>query len=98
MQKIRNQNDISREGQTFGGKKKGKGKKSASFDHVLTNRVVLQESVLELVAVLQVCATVLGGRQVEIRLSSPSCKLQRIRDGNVVRLGLRPNRYSKARG
>lgn len=40
------------------------GERSASLNHVLTNVVVLQEFVLELVAVLQVRAAVLGDREV----------------------------------
>lgn len=42
----------------------GDGQRSASLNHVLTNVVVLQEFVLELVAVLQVRAAVLGDREV----------------------------------
>ncbi|EME45345.1 hypothetical protein DOTSEDRAFT_71168 [Dothistroma septosporum NZE10] len=41
-------------------------KKSASLNHVLTNVVILQEFVLELVAVMQVRATVLGDREVRV--------------------------------
>lgn len=40
------------------------GHRSASLNHVLTNVVVLQEFLLELVAVLQVRAAVLGDREV----------------------------------
>ena len=40
------------------------GERKASLNHVLTNVVVLQEFVLELVAVLQVRAAVLGEREV----------------------------------
>ena len=42
------------------------GKRTASLNHVLTNVVVLQEFVLELVAVLQVRAAVLGEREVRL--------------------------------
>lgn len=42
----------------------GDGNRTASLNHVLTNVVVLQEFVLELVAVLQVRAAVLGDREV----------------------------------
>lgn len=38
--------------------------RKATLNHVLTNVVVLQEFVLELVAVLQVRAAVLGDREV----------------------------------
>ena len=40
------------------------GERTASLNHVLTNVVVLQEFVLELVAVLQVRAAVLGEKEV----------------------------------
>ncbi|KAK0906223.1 hypothetical protein LTR02_006094 [Friedmanniomyces endolithicus] len=40
------------------------GERAASLNHVLTNIVVLQQFVLELVAVLQVRAAVLGDREV----------------------------------
>jgi hypothetical protein len=40
------------------------GERTASLNHVLTNIVVLQEFVLELVAVLQVRAAVLGEKEV----------------------------------
>lgn len=43
----------------------GDGERTASLNHVLTNVVVLQEFVLELVAVLQVRAAVLGDREVQ---------------------------------
>lgn len=39
-------------------------KRTASLNHILTNVVVLQEFVLELVAVLQVRAAVLGEKEV----------------------------------
>ncbi|KAM3416567.1 hypothetical protein BST61_g8158 [Cercospora zeina] len=39
---------------------------TASLNHVLTNIVILQEFILELVAVLQVRAAVLGDREVQI--------------------------------
>jgi hypothetical protein len=44
---------------------KDSGVRSASLNHVLTNIVVLQEFVLELTAVLQVRAAVLGPREVQ---------------------------------
>lgn len=40
--------------------------RTASLNHVLTNIVILQEFILELVAVLQVRAAVLGDREVQI--------------------------------
>lgn len=48
---------------TFGGED-AEAQRSASLNHVLTNVVVLQEFVLELVAVLQVRAAVLGEREL----------------------------------
>ena len=39
-------------------------KRSASLNHVLTNVVILQEFVLEIVAVMQVRAAVLGDKEV----------------------------------
>jgi hypothetical protein len=44
---------------------KDRGVRSASLNHVLTNIVVLQEFILELTAVLQVRAAVLGPREVQ---------------------------------
>ena len=44
----------------------GSGERKASLNHVLTNVVVLQEFVLELVAVLQVRAAVLGEEEVKL--------------------------------
>ncbi|KAI6912929.1 hypothetical protein KC348_g12550, partial [Hortaea werneckii] len=38
--------------------------RSASLNHILTNIVVLQEFIMELIAVLQVRAAVLGEREV----------------------------------
>ena len=40
--------------------------RKASLNHVLTNVVVLQEFILELVAVLQVRAAVLGEKEVRL--------------------------------
>jgi hypothetical protein len=40
--------------------------RTASLNHILTNIVVLQEFVLELVAVLQVRAAVLGEKEVRL--------------------------------
>jgi hypothetical protein len=48
---------------SFDAEKAG-GERTASLNHVLTNVVVLQEFVLELVAVLQVRAAVLGEKEV----------------------------------
>lgn len=40
--------------------------RTASLNHILTNIVVLQEFVLELVAVLQVRAAVLGDKELRL--------------------------------
>ncbi|GAB7360151.1 hypothetical protein MBLNU230_g7914t1 [Neophaeotheca triangularis] len=42
------------------------GKRTASLNHVLTNAIVLQEFIMELMAVLQVRAAVLGEREVRV--------------------------------
>ena len=44
----------------------GSSERTASLNHILTNIVVLQEFVLELVAVLQVRAAVLGEKEVRL--------------------------------
>lgn len=56
--------DILMQKISFDTEKEG-GERTASLNHVLTNVVVLQEFVLELVAVLQVRAAVLGEKEVK---------------------------------
>ena len=56
---------ISFEGERGGDDNSG-SERTASLNHILTNIVVLQEFVLELVAVLQVRAAVLGEKEVRL--------------------------------
>lgn len=64
MQKVVLPNILDAEGHVTSGSQSGE--RSASLNHVLTNVVVLQEFVLELTAVLQVRAAVLGEREVRL--------------------------------
>ena len=56
---------ISFEGERGGDDNSG-SERTASLNHILTNIVVLQEFVLELVAALQVRAAVLGEKEVRL--------------------------------
>ncbi|KAK1066868.1 hypothetical protein LTR33_011495 [Friedmanniomyces endolithicus] len=59
------------------------GERTASLNHVLTNIVVLQQFVLELVAVLQVRAAVLGDREVRYTREQMGSALGSYEDGNL---------------
>lgn len=60
--------DVLMQAIEFNGSREDSEKRVASLNHVLTNVVVLQEFILELVAVLQVRAAVLG--EVEVRTTN----------------------------
>lgn len=71
---------ISFEGERggYGSGGSGSTERTASLNHILTNIVVLQEFVLELVAVLQVRAAVLGEKEVRLTAAVNDPQEQRI--------------------